>query len=233
MYATCGGSCLNSFHAACVGLPEQIVNCFLKNVIWLCDACLEEFNAQTSKKICSDQMPLDVAAEITDMKSKITQISETLSAVVSHSAVRDDISSMQCSIRHSTPKTSTRLISGSRARPFVAEKGSSIDHGQCVKEQEENTFALFLTNIDACVSEQELVCMVAESLSFNEKDQIEVVLLVPKWKLNSSLRYASFKVILPTEFKRKALEPKTWPADVMFREFIDYPRRTWRPAAAI
>lgn len=73
--------------------------------------------------------------------------------------------------------------------------------------------------------------MVNESLGVDETqaNTIEIVKLVPKWKLHCNQQYVSFKLTMNARFKRMALQSETWPTGIMFREFIERPRRIWTP----
>lgn len=91
-----------------------------------------------------------------------------------------------------------------------------------------STFSLFLTNIDYSVTEQQVASMVEQSLAINRTLNMEIIKLTPKWS-RSSTQYTSFKIVLDKGLKRKALQSETWPIGVLYREFIERPRRTWKP----
>lgn len=157
---------------------------------------------------------------------------ETLSVItpqLSMSQQKETFSSVQYTApaRHSTPKSSPRLCSGSR----LVDR-SSVGHlSESRQIVEENRFSLFLTNIDSSATEEEINRMVAQSLGVDETqtNTIKVVKLVPEWKMHHYQQYVSFKISMNVSFKRTALQSETWPAGIMFREFIEQPRRIWTP----
>lgn len=91
-----------------------------------------------------------------------------------------------------------------------------------------DTFPLFLTNIDGCVTEEQISCLVSHSLGAEENSLIVVKKLVPKWKADIP-DYAYFKVLVDVKYRRAALQAGTWPAGIKYREFFERPRITWKP----
>ena len=59
-------------------------------------------------------------------------------------------------------------------------------------------------------------------------DSVEVIRLVPKDKDVTTLSFVSFKVSLDPELKDRALNAASWPAGLLFREFIDQPKNSYR-----
>lgn len=243
LFIVCEGNCCRPFHAACVGLSEDIVSvsCLKKNIIWLCDECLAIFYQQWR---CKEQSPTaelsnvadggstletpDVVADLADIKGKIANIMETLSVI---SEVQKH--SFQCTPRHSTPinslVNSPTLNEGSRDDKSHDSTNVHYSSSSVSGRNSEETFSLFLTNIDSRVTEEEISDMVYRSLGVMENEAITVKKLVPKWKSNESLEYISFKVQVDSKFKSKALRTDIWPTGIMYREFIHRSRNTWRP----
>lgn len=71
--------------------------------------------------------------------------------------------------------------------------------------------------------------MVARALGLSDPESINVAKLVSKWKSHLNLDFISFKVLLPTELKLRALTPTTWPRNVRYRECIRR-NNTWKPS---
>lgn len=230
LFTVCDGTCCRSFHAACVGLSEASVSCLKKNTIWLCDDCLSAFYEYVQKNTVGlpepDNAPTKVDAEIADIKEKIVYIMEALTTISDAQK-----QSHQCTPRHSTPIHSPTLHEGSRTNKDYSSSENSMPatpaDSVCHKE---GTFSLFLTNIDAHVTEEEISDMVSRSLRVEENAVINVKKLVPKWKANDTLSYASFKIQMDERLKLVALREDSWPAGIMFREFIERRRTTWKPS---
>lgn len=235
-FVVCGGSCLKSFHAACVGVCEAIARCHLKNVIWLCDDCLDVFNNQVSRQMQSDCSSVNIEVEIIDMKEKLVSITDSLSTLISKQvptvarvSQEDTFNSIQRPTHQSTPLSKLNCGSRMNASTTTNNTHSSSNANSLILDRS-NDFSLFLSNIDCTVSQQEATRMVIESLGINEvTEKIEIVKLVPKWNVHNYSQYTSYKVVIDGKYKQKALETNTWPVDVMFREFFNYPRRTWKP----
>lgn len=182
---------------------------------------------------CPDNTAAKLDLEIADMKEKISTIIETLSAITSQllsmSQQKESFSPIQCTARHSTPMSSHRLCSGSKLMDESSiEHLSGTGQGQRVKK---DCFSLFLTNSDGSATEEEVFRMVAQSLDVNEtqRNTIDVLKLVPKWKMDYCQQYVSFKVTMDGRLKDTALQSGTWPTGIMFREFVERTRRPWIP----
>lgn len=132
--------------------------------------------------------------------------------------------------RHSTPIRCTQLQKGSKsdASFCTTQTPCANSSGANSVRSNEETFSIFLTNIDENVTEEEVSDMVSQSLGIDECGSISVIKLVSKWSTNVR-DYASFKVMLHDKYKNKALQANTWPTSIMYRKFYERPRNTWRP----
>lgn len=227
---------MQSYHAECVGVPEPVAKCFLKNVLWLCDGCLDMCTDYFAQQICGGSKTDNIEMELSEIKEKIANITEALSTVLpltSSTSRKDATNPTHYHVRHSTP-VSTTLNCGSRSNGSTNADCLSFEQADSSfrgKRENAGTFPLFLTNIDCSVTEQEVTDMIEQSLGseINEKLEMKIIKLVPKWKDPNCLKYTSFKIVLDQGLKRKALQPNTWPVGVLFREFVEHPRRTWTP----
>lgn len=233
LFVVCEGKCYVSFHAACVGLSEASVCCLNRNVIWLCDDCLAAFHDhQRQQQASSDEpmqtVPHSITAEFIDITTKLTKLmkrispSQTADQLVNHT--------IEASPQHSTPIRFPKLLEGSKNETRycpkeIVESDSSSNVSCC----SEGSFSLFLTNIDGRVTEEEIGGLVSESLGLDQDCSIDVKKLVPKWKPDDVLDYASFKVMLNNKYKKTALQTHTWPPGIMYREFFNRTRKTWKP----
>lgn len=233
----CDGSCMKSYHAFCVGVSETIANCTLKNVLWLCDVCLDAFTDHFSRQLCSDTKAINFDVEIAGIHEKLTDITDTLSTLsstvqvpqVSNQSVPQGNNSESSSpSRHSTPKLKhgCRIDGASSRDPSINHSSSGV---HSFTMQKENTFSLFLSNIDSSVEENDVCNMVEQSLGINNTEQIDIVKLTPRRNFQNRLQYTSYKIVMEKSYKWKALNAHTWPIDIMFREFVEFPRRTWKP----
>lgn len=236
-FAVCEGSCCRSFHGACVGLSEDTVCCLSqKNIFWLCNDCISAFYEHVQKSFVEQPEPDNslskVNTELADLKGKIANIMETLT-VISEAQKKQSYPSYQFIPHHSTPNAPDRppkLHEGSRSDSSHSSSEHSMSTTESVRHRrQEGSFSLFLTNIDGCVTEEEISSMVSRSLGVEENEVINVKKLVPKWKANDTLDYVSFKVQLYDNMKQIALRKESWPSGVMYREFIERPRNFWRP----
>lgn len=71
--------------------------------------------------------------------------------------------------------------------------------------------------------------MVRRSVGIEKDEEVDILKLVPRWKKESLLDYASFKVVLNMKWKTVVMNPDTWPSGIKFREFLNFGRNTWSP----
>lgn len=230
---------MQTFHGACVGLTKENICSINGNVIWLCDDCLSAFYDHQKKLWMTEDPPADDAPQklyetVADLTDKIANIEKMLSAMstVNESSISPSNSSVP---QHSTPIRQAKLRNGSRRNETNCSIQNCLPRPQrssdssCSVRHSEDSFSLFLTNIDGQVTEEEINVLVAESLGVEGSQSFHVKKLVPKWMKDDSLDYASFKVTVDPKFKSAMLQESTWPTGIKYREFIERPRNTWKP----
>ena len=92
-------------------------------------------------------------------------------------------------------------------------------------------FWLYLSGLNPLATNSDVKKIVSRCLEV--PDTIEVVRLVPKDKDISQLSFVSYKVGLEPCLKNKALDPSSWPAGLLFREFINQPKNSIRRAGTM
>lgn len=224
-FVVCEGECSKSYHIHCVGLLESNMESLaVKNILWMCDCCLAYF----CRKRSAIETPLtnssaNLASELAEIKSQIHDIVNTLSSITSKSLPDE-------AVKSSTPPfSSTQLSNGSRTS---CTTDPSFETSDCVLEScssSKRNFSLFLTNISSSVTEREIDCMVRRSVGIEKDEEVDILKLVPRWKKESLLDYASFKVVLNMKWKTVVMNPDTWPSGIKFREFLNLGRNTWSP----
>lgn len=224
IYTVCEGKCASRFHATCVGVDEDQWNALANNVIWLCDCCMDDFckyrDRQEPRIYDTTNAARSVDEEILDLKAKVTTIQEILATIT----VPAIPSSERRKLCHSTPVTSPVLRGGTNAN--VCESNDQLSQ---INSFGSNTFDLFLTNIDPFVTEHEISSLACRCLGMNSTDSFDVIKLVSKRRDCTKLDYISFKLVLDKNCKATALNDKTWPKGVKFREFVNRHNETWRP----
>ncbi|XP_065075674.1 uncharacterized protein LOC135699359 [Ochlerotatus camptorhynchus] len=80
-------------------------------------------------------------------------------------------------------------------------------------------FWLYLSRLNPLITDNDVQSIVSRCLSLTEP--VDVVRLVPRGKVVSSMTFVSFKIGLDPCLKDAALDPDSWPAGLQFREFID------------
>lgn len=234
-YTICEGACAKRYHATCVGLSEATVSAFFsKNVLWMCDQCLLDFctvrDANSSNEIireedietcCKHQTTCET--EIEELKEKVDNIIYTLAAMATQNT---QLQPTPDNGHHSTPVSTSvhfsNLLNGTKNG-----NESMSDNSDLAQSDFDDTFSLFVTNIDRAAKETDVERLVCSCLNIVDSSNIRVRRLVSKQRLHEQ-DYISFKIVLDKKLKPLAMNPSTWPRNVKFREFEN--RRTfWKP----
>ena len=225
MYTVCEGKCANRFHATCVGVDKDQWNALANNIIWLCDCCMDDFckyrDRQAPHVRDTTTAVRSVDEEISELKTKVATILETLATIT----IPTTPSTKKRDHCHSTPVTSAPCLRGG-TNVDVCESDDQLSQ---IHPLGSNTFDLFLTNIDPLVTEHEISSLVCRCLGMNSTDSFEVIRLVSKRRDYTKLDYISFKLVLNENCRALAMNDRTWPKGVKFREFLNRHNETWKP----
>lgn len=183
--------------------------------------------AETSKDVPNVSVDRSLHAEIQELKLQVAGILKSLSSSSPTECVSNSVS------HHSTPISSSTLIDGTNnsdahlltGRISSERSVTNINNALSLSNSDQK-LSLFLTNIDSEVSESEVRTMVCECVEAPVHDCFKVVKLVSKNVDCSMIDFVSFRVDLNVKWKEKALDAKTWPCGVKFRQFIN---RAWKP----
>lgn len=226
LYTVCEGNCAKWFHADCVGLTENDLCALSSNIVWICDACMVLFCRMREKTnidaATNTECSRPVEEEINDLKCAVAKIADMLSNVIQKPTTT------AAPPHHSTLVSSSELLSKTNdeisCEPVQHEPNNSLH------ALGSETFAVYLSNIDKCVTENDISVMVSRSLRAPLSCCNDVVRLVPKHKNTNTLDYVSFKVVLEASLKPLALSASTWPRQIKFREFKNRMNETWKPS---
>lgn len=224
LYTVCEGRCAERFHIQCVSVSEDQLCAFTKNIIWMCDACMKDFWKYRERPALEGNSEADetVRDAINELKNKVADITKTLDLI----ALKETSSSIRMAPRHSTP-ISSKLHNGSNVE-YVSSHHEGRSDTQTSHRSTDPTFALFMTNIDSQVTEEEIGVMVCQCLAISSTECFAVTKLVPRGRPCSLLDYISFKVVISQHLKSRALSESTWPRGVRFREYENR-QNTWKP----
>lgn len=227
LFVVCG-KCCNAFHAGCVGLKENALRVLSKNIIWLCDDCLQMFCNDCFRDLMdAPQQTVEVQTE--DREAKIMKDVDELKAQVAEIV---KILSLADGLQKSTPpKQSSTPISSPECDGATnsANNSTSNVNRLCRDHGRDHSFSLLLSNVDRRVTEQDIDRLVFERLGISNDECFKVTKLVPKWKAYEELDYISFKVDLDERWRKAAISTDTWPREVKCREFINQQRIVWSP----
>lgn len=167
LYTVCEGRCAGKFHASCVGVSEDQLCSLSKNIIWICDKCMIEFcKSRDSTSVSRKTSPspkTPITAELEEMKSQIAMLSSAVAKL------NLTVAPFEATRQHSTPITSPKTTNN-----------ASVCASDCTtKYNSEDFFSLLLTNVDKNVSENDIVCLVSDSLRAPRPECMNVTKLVP------------------------------------------------------
>lgn len=243
LFTVCEGMCAKSFHAECVGLTESDVCALSSNVIWLCNPCMKVYyriRERSSTDVATntdasdaDLPPRTIVDDVTELKNTVADIVCTLAKLAQKS---DCPSTHHCS----SPISSFNLFDGTneigcstKRKENLQEDAVPLNFGPPLESTtevlDEDVFALYLTNIDRCTTEDDISLMISRQLGIPLSSCLDVVKLLPKWKNVNTLDYVSFKIRLNKSLKATAMNSSTWPKGIKFREFVCRLNETWKP----
>lgn len=235
---TCKGACAGSFHANCIGMKMFHINVLTilsKNVLWMCDGCMSEFQTTYNyasggpSMACNDEM-LPKSREMSmedDIKELKNNVADIMTAIAS-------ITKMPNSVPKSARVSSQgdSVIPRSQRAPLSGNNVGAFSNYECDRERQnaidDREFAILLTNVDVSVSEIDIMQMASQAIGIDDPECINVTKLVSKWK-SHNLDFVSFKVVMDSKFKSRALSPMIWPRNIKFREFVHRSTQTWKP----
>lgn len=232
----CDGCC-KEYHLICTQMNSyQLRVCVeFKNVIWLCDDCLLTFRKQqplTSNESNVKQgegieLGRKIEHTVSQLQSEITTLKQCFAELqLSLNSQTTDDSINNAMLPTSTPRGS-----------FNQGRTSSLDTNECSEllkgSNVEPTsrgcrkFWIYFTRVAKHVSVDVMREMVASSLKTH--DSPDVIKLLPRWGNYDNLKYISFKVGVDWKHREKAVLESTWPAGLLFREFVHRESYYWEP----
>lgn len=224
LFTVCEGECACFYHAACVNLTEDVLQILSGNIIWICDQCMIQFQRTRGNIRPNSHSDVftakSIEEEVIELKNTVAGIVQTLSSIVPANQLNTTVP------RHSTPKSTHAPSNGT----CISSVNANCDESQrspCAPI--DTDFSLFLSNIDASVTEWDVHQLVARSLGTTDPEPIDVVKLTSNWSGRRALDFVSFKVVLDRKYKDRAMNPSTWPVNVKFREFVKRSSNTWKP----
>lgn len=205
-FVVCKGNCAGSFHCICVGLRGihwKTIKDLSRNVLWMCDGCMDDFMLRKndhSSEIVATTQTKTIDEEVNELKIAVASIIDTIATITKTVPARSATNS-EC--LQSTSRST--IFNGTACEE---EDTTTKEDGSRYSDDEDN-FSLLLTNINSSCTERDIQWMVARALGLLDPERINVTKLVSKWKSHLNLDIISFKVILHSELKLRALSPTT------------------------
>lgn len=217
--------------------PYQLRVCVeFKNVIWLCDDCLLTFrkqqlspsNESAVQKGDGIKHEKQIEQAVSQLQCEITTLKQCfvdLQLSMNSGCQRTDNSANISMTSTSTPQvncTYGRTSFNMNASSDLL-KGSNIEP----TSRGNRKFWIYFTRVAKHVSIDAMREMVVNSLQTHEPP--DVIKLVPRWGNHENLSYISFKVGVAWQHREKSILESTWPAGLLFREFVHRESCYWEP----
>lgn len=224
------GFCDGFFHLsqACCGInARSMKEAFTTGkVMFICHSCREELKGRSIRRYIDEQNQQTDSPPLDALPGQVQQ----LSGIVAELSKKIDVLSMpqrnrSVSVSTSWPKPGTKRRREDRPEIEVpiASGTKSIDLSDLsipsiAATAPPEKFWLYLSRLNPLITDSDVQKIVSRCLCTT--DTVDVVRLIPKGKDAASLTFVSFKIGLDPTAKALALDPDSWPAGLLFREFV-------------
>lgn len=203
-----------------------------ENVLWMCDDCLRSFRKQGTESKCEKKHEESVnnnsciERTVGQLQSEVAKMKECFESLQASFECNQDHQSANTLPESSTPQRN--ICSGRNAEIYESDRsllmGSRVEN---VSISPPAKYWIYFTRIAKHVSADAIREMVCRSLQLHN-DPV-VIKLLPRWGNLDNMRYISFKVGVDWSYKDKAKAESTWPAGLLFREFVRNESSYWEP----
>lgn len=233
---SCRGYCGNSFHMICAkvdyGLREALGS-YDRNLFWMCDGCADLFASDHFRKMascCTNENTPDESS-FKSLKDDIAGLKEAvgiLSAKVDSNPSASTFGGpwnkkLGSNVVPNTPKRK-RDDDQSVERPSTTRGTKAASEVIQTVSPPANLLWIYLSAFAPSTTDDDIVKLTRDCLNLNADVEPKVVRLVPKDKDPATLSFVTFKVGVSKDLKNEALSKETWPENVYFREFENYPK---------
>jgi hypothetical protein len=214
---TCQG-CGKSFHTVCVGIEDAIYEALqsCRNLYWKCNGCVgPKLTGDPTEMILRklDAMSADIEV------LKLKQLPPPKKLVTGFFTPRkpDDVVTPGSKRKRGETASTPALLHGT---------GNACSELVAIKPLK----WLYVSMLHPTTTESAVTEKLANALGAAQTEFQCVKLLA---KSVESPSYISFKIGMNDDLFAKSLEPSIWPPGVAFREFVNRPRRNFRPSGVL
>lgn len=232
------GLCESYYHISqnCCGLNIRILKeAFTTGkAIFVCPSCRTELNGRSVRSFFTDksncqsndtQPPADLPGQVQQLFEVVNKLSDKIDNFTNKSKPANIVSTPPAWPRLGAKRrreerkldTDVTFASGTNNVDFSNLSVASVTQASVPVK-----FWLYLSGLNPKITDNDVQKVVSKCLRIS--DAADVVRLVPKDKEVANLTFVSYKIGLDPELKELALDSKTWPFGIRFREFIDFPK---------
>ena len=252
-FFTCAGECSKIIHYGCVGIKKPVFDAIsiIPNLTWRCDDCIE-FNSirktQNESILKTMQTITDTLKTLSDSSTNIKKIDKNSmpqnSPVVANKANKNKIENTSRMTRskqnHDPPtiaeSTSTNAVDESSVLKIVdnnSKKSSNntISSNIIIGTNVNNSLRvveplkwIFISRLHKDIVIDDLKKYLLDKFKI---DEVKIMRIKPRID-HDDVNYVSFKIGVLLNNFNILLEPSSWPAGVLIKEFINYQRRSER-----
>ena len=239
------GFCDARYHInqQCCGFNSRVCKDLFSQgkIIFICPHCRDELNGQSIGAYVADMIdkqPPPHSQQLNDLPGQVQKLDEVVEGLskkidnMPHKPLNIDGSASTPINLSATPVWPARNPKRRRADrlpvEIASDRGtntidiSDLSVPSITSAAAQKCFWLYLSGLNPKISDGDLQKNVSRCL--NGIEPIAVIRLVQRGADTSNFSYVSYKIGLDPDVKSIALDPASWPAGLLFREFVDRPK---------
>ena len=250
-FFACTGECSKIIHYGCVGIKKPVFDIIsaIPNFSWHCYDCINYNNILKSQneifidkiqKIADSLITLNDTS--TFIKNKIDKMpvflnspvvnktnenkNENSSRITRSKQIEKDISTIPASTSTNIQESSDLKIDDNNTNNFVNNNntsnviiGTNIESNNSLRVVEPSKW-IFISRLHKDIVNDDLKNYILEKFKI---DKVKIVRIKPRVE---DVDYVSFKIGVPVNNFDLLLQPVSWPAGVLIKEFVNYQRKS-------
>ncbi|XP_055522916.1 uncharacterized protein LOC129717096 [Wyeomyia smithii] len=237
------GFCETCFHInqQCCGINSRLCKEFLAQgkIIFICPSCREVLNGRSvcayvtelqSNQPSQPQPIADLPAQVQKLFDVVDKLSRKIDNMPRTTMIEDPMLGTSSALS-TTLVWPIKNAKRRRTEPIhiEADRGknnidlSDLSVPSIVPVAAKNRSWLYLSGLNPKVTDGDIQKIISRCLHTTE--HVVAVRLVRKGIDTSNLSYVSHKIGLDPDLKNVALDPASWPTGMLFREFVELPKK--------
>lgn len=247
-FFVCAGECRHLIHYVCAGLKKPAYEAIssIPNFSWRCDDCIDVFKNQNEKNEKLQKSIESISTIVNTLKETSSVINNKIDKIIKptfHSSSTHTNSpkqpnyvpaqntrskqSKQIEKNSTTPITTTPTASHSVSNFSMRRVDEDVPNNVIIGSDTMNSSLrtveplkwLFISRLYKDVSAEDVKTFIQEKFGIID-GKFALVKMNPKLSIDESREYVSFKLGVPNNNFEDLLNPSSWPAGVLIKEFV-------------